>query len=268
MDLYTVLGIPRSATPEDIKKAYKKQAMRHHPDRGGNPDEFRKVTEAYDVLSNSDKRSAYDNPQPGFSFNSQDFAHGNPFAGTPFDDMFRRRQTPRNKDIQMPINVTLKDVLTGNRVAINYQLSTGRIETVTIDIPPGARNGDKIQYEGLGDEGNRNYPRGSLIVHIRIKKNKSWIRDGDNLTTKKFVNLFDFLTGGAIIITTLDNKTVKLNIPQGTPPGTTFSISGYGIPNLNTRRPGNLFVKLEANMPKNLDTKLLEEIENLKRKIG
>src|SRR6056300_500072 len=200
MDLYTVLGIPRTASPDEIKKAYKKQAMRHHPDRGGNPDEFRKVTEAYDVLSNSDKKAAYDNPQPGFSFRSQDFAQGNPFEGTPFESIFRQRQTPRNRDVQMPVNVTLRDIVTGNRVAINYQLSTGRIETVTIDIPPGAKHGDQIRYEGLGDEGNKNYPRGNLIVQIRVRKHRDWARDGDNLTTKKSVNLFDFLTGGVIIV--------------------------------------------------------------------
>jgi curved DNA-binding protein len=268
MDLYTVLGVPRTASSEDIKKAYKKQAMKHHPDRGGDPDQFRKVTEAYDVLSNSDKRTAYDNPQPDFNFRSQDFANGNPFQGTPFENIFRQRQTPRNRDIAMPVNVTLKDVITGNRVAISYQLSTGRVETVTIDIPPGAKNGDQIRYEGLGDEGNRNYPRGNLIANIKVKKHRDWLREGDNLTTKKSVNLFDFLTGGVIIVTTLDDKKVKLNIPPGTKPGTTFSISGYGIPNINTRRPGHLYVKLEAEMPKIKDAKLLEEIEQLKRKIG
>ena len=268
MDLYTVLGVPRTASSEDIKKAYKKQAMKHHPDRGGDPDQFRKVTEAYDVLSNSDKRAAYDNPQPDFNFRSQDFTNGNPFQGTPFEDIFRQRQTPRNRDIAMPVNVTLKDVITGNRVAISYQLSTGRVETVTIDIPPGAKNGDQIRYEGLGDEGNRNYPRGNLIAHIKVKKHRDWLREGDNLTTKKSVNLFDFLTGGVIIVTTLDDKKVKLNIPPGTKPGTTFSISGYGIPNINTRRPGHLYVKLEAEMPKIKDAKRLEEIEQLKRKIG
>ena len=175
MDLYTVLGVPRSASPEEIKKAYKKKAMQHHPDKGGDPDQFRKVTEAYDVLSNSDKRNAYDNPQAGFSFNSQDFAHGNPFEGTPFENIFRQRQTPRNRDISVPVNVTLKDVIIGNRMAVSYQLSTGRVETVTIDIPPGAKHGDQIRYEGLGDEGNKNYPRGNLIVHIRLQKNRDWV---------------------------------------------------------------------------------------------
>lgn len=267
MDLYTVLGVPRTASPQEIRKAYKTQAMKHHPDRGGNPDQFRQVTEAYDILSNSDKRSAYDNPQR-FNVRSEDVRGGNPFAGTPFEDIFGKRQTPRNRDVQMPVNVTLKDIITGNQFVVNYQLSTGRLETVTIDVPAGAKNGDQIRYEGLGDEGNRNYPRGNLLIQIRVKKHRDWQRDGDNLSTKKLVNLFDFLTGGAIIVTTLDDKTVKVNIPQGTQPGTTFSISGYGIPNINTRRQGNLFVKLEAKMPKNLNSDLLQDIENLKRKIG
>jgi curved DNA-binding protein len=268
MDYYSILGVPRTATPEEIKKAYKKQCMRHHPDRGGDEERFKEINKAYEVLSKSDSRAAYDNPNPGFSFRSDDFAHGNPFAGTPFEGVFRQRQTPRNRDISMPVDVSLRDVIIGNQIVINYKLSTGRIETVTIEIPPGAKNGDRIQYEGLGDEGNRNYPRGNLNILIRVKKNRDWHRDEDNLTTKKSVNVFDFLTGGVIIVETLDNKTVKLNIPPGTKPGTTFSITGYGIPNINTKKRGNVYVKLEAEMPKIKDAKLLEEIEELKRKIG
>ena len=268
MDYYSILGVNRNASPEEIKRAYRKQAMATHPDRGGDENKFKRVTEAYEVLSNSDKRSAYDRPNPEFNFNSQDFAHGNPFGGTPFEGMFRQRQTPRNRDIQIPVNVSLTDIITGNRLAVNYQLSTGRIETVTIDIPPGAKHGDQICYEGLGDEGNRNYPRGRLLVHIKVQKNRNWERDGDNLITKKMVNVFDFLTGGVIIITTLENKNVKLNIPPGTKPGTTFSITGYGIPNINTSKRGNIYVRLEAEIPKINDSRLLEEIAALKKKIG
>lgn len=268
MDLYTVLGVPRTASPEEIKKAYKRKSMQHHPDRGGNQDDFIKVQKAYETLSNSDKRAAYDTPNPGFSFRSEDFSNGNPFQGTPFENIFTQRQTPRNRDISMPVNVTLSDIITGNRMAINYQLSTGRIETVTIDIPPGAKHGDQIRYEGLGDEGNRNYPRGNLIVHIRVQKNRQWQRDGDNLITKKLVNVFDFLTGGVIIVNTIDKKSVKLNIPPGTTPGTTFSITGYGIPNINTSKRGNIYVRLEAEIPKVNDARLLNEIEELKKKIG
>jgi DnaJ-class molecular chaperone len=156
----------------------------------------------------------------------------------------------------------------GNTFVVNYQLSTGRLETVNIDVPPGARHGDTIQYEGLGDEGNRNYPRGNLLIRIKLQKDRNWARDGNDLFTKKSVNLFDFLTGGVIIINTLDDRSVKLNIPQGTKPGTTFSITGYGLPDLKTNRKGNVFVKLEAHMPKIKDIALLKEIEELKKKIG
>jgi curved DNA-binding protein len=269
MDFYTVLGIPRTASQDEIRKAYKKKSMEHHPDRpGGSESEFKKVNEAYSILKDPQKRAEYDNPQPGFSFRSSDFAHGNPFAGTPFENIFTQRQTPRNRDIQMPVNVSLKDIITGNTYVVNYQLSTGRLETVQIDIPPGAKHGDRIRYEGLGDEGNRHYPRGALIIHIKVQKNREWQRDGDDLIVKKSVNVFDFLTGGVIIVTTLDNKSVKLRIPPGTKPGTTFSIAGYGIPNINTGKQGNIYVRLEADIPKINDARLLEEIEELKKKIG
>jgi len=268
MDPYTVLGVPRTADSSEIKNAYRKLAMKNHPDRGGDENKFKQINEAYDTLKDPQKKAAYDNPQPGFSFRSNDFAYGNPFSGTPFEDMFRQRTTPRNRDITMPVNVTLKDVMFGNTFVVNYQLSTGRLETVNIDVPPGARHGDTLQYEGLGDEGNRNYPRGNLLIRIKLQKDRNWARDGNDLFTKKSVNLFDFLTGGVIIINTLDDRSVKLNIPQGTKPGTTFSITGYGLPDLKTNRKGNVFVKLEAHMPKIKDIALLKEIEELKKKIG
>jgi len=92
MDYYSILGVKRNASPEEIKKAYKKKVMQHHPDRGGDSDQFRKVSEAYEILSNSDKRSAYDNPNPHFNFKSDHFSNGH----NPFDDIFARR-TPRNR---------------------------------------------------------------------------------------------------------------------------------------------------------------------------
>jgi len=272
MDYYSILSVDRNATPEQIKTAYRKLAMTHHPDRGGDHTIFANINSAYDTLKDPHKKAMYDHSQTagqgGFNFNSQDFSHGDPFAGTPFEHIFRQRQTPRNRDVQLPVDITLNDVVIGNKFVLNYKLSTGRMETVTIDIPPGANHGDTIQYEGLGDEGNRNHPRGNLLVKIRVKKNRDWTRDGDHLNIKKLVNLFDFLTGGVIIVTTLEGKTIKLNIPPGTKPGTTFSITGYGIPNLNTRRRGNIYVQLEPLMPKISDVRLLDEIEELKRKIG
>ena len=270
MDYYKLLGVARNATPEEIKKAYRKLAMQHHPDRGGNHNKFAEINSAYDVLSNSDKKDAYDNPQP--NFNQQHQGNHNPFGGSPFEHMFgqgfaQQRQSPRNRDINVQANIDLLDVLSGKNLIIQYQLSTGRTETVTVDVPPGAKHGDTIQYQGLGDEGHPRYPRGNLLVRISIGKTKHWDRDVDNLITKKVINVFDLLLGCVIIITTLDNKQLELKIPQGTKPGTKFSIPGYGLPNMQTGRRGIMFITIDAEMPKITDTAILDKIQQLKNEI-
>ena len=275
MDYYSILGVQRNATPDQIKKAYKKKSMQHHPDRGGNQDDFVKVQQAYEVLSNSDKRNAYDNPQPqGFGPNG--FEGVNPRG---FEDMMRQagfnfgqgfanqRQTPRNKDITVAADVTLLDVLKGKNLFIQYRLSTGEIETVNVDIPPGANHGDTVQYEGLGDKGNIRYPRGNLHVRIRVQKDRAFRRDNDNLILKKHVNVFDLLTGCVIIITTLDKRNLELKIPQGTKPGTRFSIPGYGLPNMHTRKMGNMYVEIDTEMPKITDSNVLNKIQQIKNEL-
>jgi len=267
MDYYSILGVNRNATPEEIKKAYKKKSMQHHPDRGGNQDEFIKVQSAYEVLSNSDKRDAYDHPHNPFQNQQQ-----NPFRGSPFEHMFsqgfgQQRQTPRNRDITVQAKIDLKDVLTGKSLIIQYQLSTGRLETVTVEVPAGAKHGDTVQYEGLGDEGHPRYPRGNLQVRIFVTKQKNWDRDNDNLIVKKDVNVFDLLLGCVIIITTLENKKLELKIPQGTQIGTTFSIPGYGVPNMRSGKRGNLYVTIDAKIPKITDNSVLNKIQDIKKEL-
>jgi curved DNA-binding protein len=270
MDYYSILGVPRTASPEEIKKAYRKQAMQHHPDRGGDAEQFKRVTEAYDILSNSDKRNAYDNPQ------SQQFNWGGGQGFNPFEYMFRQngspfgqpqRQTPRNRDINLQANIELKDVLTGKNLIIQYQLSTGRTETVTVEVPAGAKHGDTVRYQALGDEGHPMYPRGDLNVRIVVGKAKNWERDEDNLIVRQTLDIFDFLLGCAIIIETLDNKHLELNIPQGTQIGTTFSIPNYGVPNMRSGHRGKLFVTVDAKIPKITDEALLSRIQEIKKEL-
>ena len=273
MDYYSILGIPRTASPQEIKKSYKRLSMKHHPDRGGNNDDFIKVQQAYEVLSNSDKRNAYDHPQQANPFGGQQQGQ-NPFAGTPFEHHFQhgfgqqqQRQTPRNRDINLQADISLLDVLTGKNLIIQYHLQDGKVETVTVDVPAGAKHSDTIQYEGLGDNGHPRYPRGNLQVRVRVSKSKHWVRDQDNLITKQVINVFDLLLGCVIIITTLDNKQLELKVPQGTKSGTKFSIPGYGLPNLQTGRRGIMFVTIDAEMPKITDNAILDKIQQLKNEI-
>lgn len=268
MDFYSILGVSRSATPEEIKKAYRQKVKQHHPDTGGDDETFKKISEAYEILSNSDKRSAYDNPQS--SFRSQHFNQNNPFNKNPFDDMFEqfgfRQQRPKNRDITLSASIDLKDVFTGKDLVVQYRLQSGKVETVTVNIPAGARHGDTVRYEELGDDGHRKFARGDLHVKIQVQNPKGWARDNNNIVTKRTVNVFDLLLGCAILIETLDGKKVKLNVPKGTLPGKILSINGYGVPDLRTGQRGHLYIQIDADIPVIDDLELLETIENLRDK--
>jgi curved DNA-binding protein len=275
MDYYTTLGVAKNASDKELKQAYKKASMQHHPDRGGDEAKFKQINEAYSTLKDPHKRGMYDHQQTagqgGFGFNQQQ--PNNPFGGTPFEHMFgqgfgRQRHTPRNKDITVQADISLVDVLTVKDLIIQYHLSNGTIQTVNVDVPQGAKHGDTIQYEGLGDVGHPKYPRGNLHVRIKVSKNRTWQREQDNLFTKKSVNVFDLLLGCVIIITTLDNKQLEMKIPRGTKPGVKFSIPGYGLPNMQTRQRGVLFVELETEIPVINDTAILNKIQQIKNEIN
>jgi molecular chaperone DnaJ len=104
-------------------------------------------------------------------------------------------------------------------------------------------------------------------VRIQVSKDKNWQRDGDNLITKKVINVFDLLLGCVIIITTLDNKQLELKIPQGTKPGAKFSIPRYGLPNMQTQQRGNMYVTIDTEIPLITDAAVLDKIQQLKTEI-
>lgn len=271
MDHYSILGVPKTATPEEIKQAYKKKVKEHHPDRGGDEEHFKRINEAYEILSNSDKRSVYDNPQPqnNFNFKSSHFEQPWPFAGSGFDHMFnnfgnQQKRRPKNRDIMLTASINLKEAYTGKNLIINYTLQSNKNQTVEVSIPAGAKNGDTIKYEGLGDDGHHKFDRGDLFIKIYVNDIPNWTRDGDNIITKKVVNVFDLLLGCAIVIRTLDDRTVKLNIPKGTTPGKIMSINGYGLPNINNGKRGNLYIRIETEIPKIENETMLSQIQYIR----
>lgn len=266
MDYYNILEVSRTASLDEIKQAYKKKVKQHHPDIGGDPEKFKQINEAYEILSNTDKRRLYDNPQPNFNFRSQNFNQEN------FDHIFEqfgfsRHSRPKNKDITLLAEIELSDVFTGKELIIQYRLKSGELETVTVNIPAGAKDGDTIRYEYLGDDFNKNFKRGDLHVKIKVKSLKGWVRDGNNIMTKKSVNALDLMLGCAILVETLDNRKVMLNVPRGTPSNKIFSITEYGLPDLRTGKKGNLYIQIQVDIPMIEDTEVLNNLTEIRNKL-
>ena len=263
MDYYSILGVTKNASEKELKQAYKKQSMQHHPDRGGDEAKFKEVNEAYSTLKDPQKRAAYDNPQPHFNFNTSNM------GGDPFADIFGRmnRRQRYNSDVNITLTIDLLDVLLGKKLTTQYRLPSGGIREADIDLPPGIDDSIGVRYQGLG-ETELPGPPGDLIVRVRVKNNSRWNRSGDDLRTRAIISIFDCLLGGVTEIRTIDDRGIKINIPKGTQPGATFSIPGYGIPNKRTGKKGNILVEIHTVVPNITDPSILQDIERIKNAIN
>jgi len=269
MDYYSILGVGQNASPDEIKKAYRKLAMQHHPDRGGDTQKLAKINEAYSTLKDPSKRTQYDNPQTQYKFDTTNMGG--------FEDMFAqafgfngnmRNQQRRNRDVKITYTIEFKDVFTGRGISVAYNLPSGKQEFIDVKIPAGVRDGDVVNFPGYGDDSFPGIPRGNLKLRIRIPRHPLWQRSEDNLTTTKKISIFDLLLGTDTVIETPTGKLLNLNIPKSTKPGTTFSIAGHGVPNVNTNRTGNLYIKIEAIIPNITDDNILKQIEDIKNAIS
>lgn len=262
MDYYSILGVSKNATQEEIKKAYKQKAMEHHPDRGGDHNTFATINEAYETLRNPQKRAEYDQPKPQFNFRSADVNAGN------FEDIFSsffgaRAQTRRNRDIRIALTIELEEVLTGKDIILNYSLMNNQPTSASVRIHPGVNHGEAIRFKGLGDNSISSLPRGDLLVQVRVNKHKKFDRDGRNLYTNVDISVLDLILGTSITLETLSKNRLNVNIPKGTQPGTTMSISGYGLPDPRIGRSGNLYITVKGTTPKINDESLLERIKQI-----
>lgn len=273
-DYYSRLGVSRNATQEDLKKAYKKASMQHHPDRGGDAEKFKRINEAYSTLKDPAKKQQYDNPQA--QYNSQPF--GGP-GGFDINDVMNQfgfgggmgqgaRQQMRNRDVNIEYRLTFEELFTGKAVNIQFRLPSGGVETLDAAIPPGVKNNDSVRFAGLGDNTSPHVPRGNLILNIKVQPHPNWTRDNDNIITTKSVSIFDLILGAVVDVSTPNGRHFSLTVPKGTKPGTVFSISGQGVPNVNTRRPGNAHIKVDAVVPKIQDQSILEKLKDIKDEIN
>jgi len=267
MDYYDTLGISRGASATEIKKAYKKQSMQHHPDRtGGDDSKFKEINEAYQVLKDPQKKQMYDQfgtadpQQQGFNYTgnmadinevfSQMFGQG----GGPFGDMFgqQTRRQQRNKTLNINYELTLEEAYKGKSIVFEVPLPSGRKQTIDTRMPPGIENGQSIKLRGLGDDSIKGVPPGDLTVTAKIKRDPRFNRDGCDLYKTISVTVYELILGCKVEIDHFD-KGFVLNIPAGTQPETTFSMKGLGMPIVNAPGIGTLYIKVKGTVPKNIN---------------
>jgi len=342
-DYYDVLGVPRTASADEIKKSYRRLAMKYHPDRNKDDADsatmFKEAKEAYDVLSNVDKRATYDRfghdglrggPGGRGGFSAEGFGD---IFGDVFGDIFgsgrqRRSQVFRGADLGYELRLDLENAVAGETATIDVptQVScqtcdgsgakkgtepvscttcggagqvrmqqgffsiqqtcpacqgTGtvigdpcpdchgrgrvrRTKTLSVKVPPGVDDGDRIRLSGEGEAGRNGGPPGDLYVEIRVNSHKLFTRDGADLACEVPVSIATAALGGEVDLPTL-NGNVALKVPAGTQSGKVFRLRGKGVTTVRDPRKGDLFAKVAVETPVNLTAEqkeLLRQFED------
>lgn len=255
MDHYITLGVPRTATADEIKKAYRKLAMEHHPDKGGDVNKFQEISTAYETLSNQDKRFQYDNPQTrqqhtpfgdapgGFSFN---------FNGFDLNDLFGQRGQQQRPSYRTRVTVSLVDVFNGAEQVLQLGTQQGT-KVINIKIPQGIHTGSSIRYDNIMDDG-------SLLIEFVILPDLRFERQGDDLYANLPVSVLDLIVGNKTEFTTIDGKKLEVNIAPNTQPTQHIRLGGYGMTRADGSR-GNQILLLKPFIPANIDNEVIEAIK-------
>jgi curved DNA-binding protein len=281
MNHYDTLGVSKNASFEEIKAAYRKLALKHHPDRGGDQVKFQEITHAYEVLSDPEKKSMYDRGGTNYGNSSfYEFRSGNPFQGQqnpfgadPFEDIFSHfgfgfqrgpQARPRNSDLQIKIKISLKDSFLGKTMTIDYPLPSGRSQTTEINIPAGVASGQQMKLGGMGDDSIPDAGRGDLIVHIEVDRDPIFHRDDMAIVTRLEIDVFDAMLGCNRIIKNIDDSEVDLVIRPGTQNGQRYACKGLGFQNLRFPNvKGDLIVHVTVKTPVVVDSGMIEKVKNL-----
>ncbi|QDU40430.1 Curved DNA-binding protein [Maioricimonas rarisocia] len=301
-DYYTILGVPRSASQAEIRKAYKKIARENHPDnRPGDKaaeERFKKAAEAYDVLGDEDKRKQYDqfgeaykyagkgqNPfQGGFrggggqEIDLEDLFGGGVDLGDLFGGAFggaggragagrqRPPRTQKGDDHRTRIQVPFQTAANGGTHDLSLQRN-GRTERLSVKIPAGVRDGSVIRLAGEGSPGINGGPNGDLLVTINVAPHPWFRRDGDHVLLEVPVSLTEAALGAKVDVPTLSEGQVSLTIPPGTSSGTKLRLRGKGFPNSKTKERGDQLVSIKVVVPRELDDRSRELLQELAREL-
>lgn len=361
-DYYDILGVPKSASADEIKRAFRKLAQEHHPDKGGDPEKFKEVNEAYQVLTDTEKRQQYDQygqtfeqarSQGGFQgFEGfRDFSTWAEASGVNFEDLFsgvfggglgdlfgmgapggRRRGQRKGRDLEVALDLEFTDAVFGVKKTLrlerrapcsgcqgtgaeagtsqktcercggtgavrniqrtvfgNFQTvatcsaceGAGRIperkcatckgggtelktEEIALDIPPGVEGGMTLEMRGGGEAAGRGAPSGDLYVHLRVRPDDRFTRDGDTIHSRVTITAAQATLGDRVNVPTVDGD-VELKIPAGTQPGDQLRLKGKGVTKARGFGRGDHIVTVEVRIPEKLTRQEREHWEALRR---
>lgn len=292
-DYYKILGVRRQATSKEIKKTYRSLAIKYHPDKNKDDknaeEKFKKISEAYAVLSDPEKREQYDtfghagfqqqysredifkNFNPGdwfkeFGFGRQSFGG----AGGGMEDIFggfgrqsqRRPVHRRGDNISYDLHVSLAESIFGAERLVAFNKDDG-VAKITVKIPPGIQSGKKLRLAGKGHPSPAGGPPGDLLVAIHVTPHPEFKRQGYNLVRDVNILPSEAILGTTVKVETLDGSVLNLKVPPGTKSHTRLRVKGYGVPRSKGGGRGDLFARLIINFPETLTERQKELVQAL-----
>jgi DnaJ-class molecular chaperone len=282
-DYYADLNVNKDASAKEIKKSFRKLAQKHHPDRGGNEADFKKINEAYDTLSDTNKKAQYDamgsgnyTGQPGFThrgqqspfeggFNPHDPDSFNDFVHTVFGRGFGQyQQRVVNHNITVQYEISLEDAYTGLEKQLDINLPSGITRSISVKIPPGVNDGSKLKFAGLGDNSQPTVPPGDLIIVVRVTGSSKWHRKNNDLITTIKIGALDAIIGCEVKFQHIDKKYISVKIPAGTQPNAQIRLKEKGIISPRTGQNGNLILLIEVIIPSKLKKEQIELYKSIR----
>ena len=291
---YDVLGVSKDASDKEIKSAFRKLAVKYHPDAGGDEAKFKEISEAYETLSDSKKRKQYDQmlmfggmPGAGGGYAGGYGAAGASSWGDIFDNIFSgngawgsdwgsgfggaagaagRSRARKGGDLSLTVDVTAEDAFRGTTQRVTYRIpSTGEQQTIAVSVPAGAIDGGKLRYKRRGEYGVNGGERGDLVVTTRVEEHPLFKRKGADVTMEVPVSVYEAALGCEVDVPTPAGATVRLKVPAGTQTGKKFRFKGMGAPDVKHRgRTGALLVEIKVQVPTALSDEERATMEKLR----
>jgi len=253
MDHYSTLGVAKNATPDEIKKAYRKLASQHHPDKGGDTNTFQQIQTAYDTLSDPQKRQMYDNPpqqSEGFQFNfgQQGFNLHDIFGQ--FNDIMRQQN--RNQLLRTRLEVTLQESYNGGTKTIRIQTQSNN-HVINVNIPKGIQTGQQVRFENI-------LPHATLIVDFVVTPDLRYERNENDLYSNVSISVLDLIIGTKFDFETISGKVVEVNVKPMTQPFMQLKLHGCGMPILNSGMYGDQIILIKPYIPANIHNDIIDSI--------